>query len=136
LPNKAVRASEKPGGRHDRNFNGLLLGKGIDPQDVLLLRRRPHEPELNKVLEWLAAAKPDVFYVYQQTQKGRLEKFMEVMKAGGAPFPTRWKSALSQWWAIYYIFDTSYGKAYVGSAYGENNVLGRWLNYAARGRGH
>ena len=27
------------------------------------------------------------------------------------------------------------GKAYVGSAYGENNLLGRWLNYAARGHG-
>jgi hypothetical protein len=49
--------------------------------------------------------------------------------------PTRWKSALSQWRGIYYIFDTSDGKGYVGSAYGESNLLGRWLNYLARGHG-
>src|SRR5262249_13639389 len=33
--------------------------------------------------------------------------------------PARWKSVLSQWRGIYYIFDTSDGKGYVGSAYGE-----------------
>jgi hypothetical protein len=47
----------------------------------------------------------------------------------------RWKSALPQWRGIYYIFDTSDGKGYVGSAYGEANLFGRWLNYAARGHG-
>jgi hypothetical protein len=49
--------------------------------------------------------------------------------------PTGWKSALSQWRGIYYIFDTSDGKGYVGSAYGETNLLGRWIHYAARGHG-
>jgi hypothetical protein len=49
--------------------------------------------------------------------------------------PARWRSALSQWRGVYYIFDTSDGKGYVGSAYGESNLLGRWLNYAARGHG-
>ncbi|HEV3469033.1 MAG TPA: GIY-YIG nuclease family protein [Pyrinomonadaceae bacterium] len=49
--------------------------------------------------------------------------------------PMRWKSKLSEWRGIYYIFDTSDGKGYIGSAYGESNLLGRWLNYAARGHG-
>src|SRR6266568_8262302 len=49
--------------------------------------------------------------------------------------PVRWESALSQWRGIYYIFDTSDGKGYVGSAYGGRNLLGRWLNYAASGHG-
>jgi hypothetical protein len=49
--------------------------------------------------------------------------------------PTRWKSRLSEWRAIYFIFDTSDGKGYVGSAYGESNLLGRWMNYADRGHG-
>lgn len=49
--------------------------------------------------------------------------------------PTRWQTAISQWRGIYYIFDTSDGKGYVGSAYGEDNLLGRWRNYAARGHG-
>jgi hypothetical protein len=49
--------------------------------------------------------------------------------------PDIWKSAISQWRGIYFIFDVSDGKGYVGSAYGENNLLGRWLNYAASGHG-
>jgi hypothetical protein len=240
------------------NFNDLLLGKAIDPRRVLVLRHRPPEPQLSRVLPWLAAEKPDLFNAYQQTQGEKLEGVMRTMEntgyvasfigreAGRALFvglyamkgskpltydeywnipanidlkelgmagftgekrssilwfdlalvdfytpwkgklivgwppperswwrrahrnilpvlairedsaldaampewdainlsweelgvlPTRWKSALSQWRGIYYIFDTSDGKGYVGSAYGESNLLGRWLDYAARGHG-
>jgi hypothetical protein len=49
--------------------------------------------------------------------------------------PSYWKSVLSQWRGIYYVFDTSDGKGYVGSAYGETNLYGRWRGYAARGHG-
>jgi hypothetical protein len=49
--------------------------------------------------------------------------------------PSRWKSALSQWRGIYYIFDGSDGKGYVGAAYGSDNILGRWLGYSKRGHG-
>lgn len=48
---------------------------------------------------------------------------------------SRWRSALSQWRAIYLIYDESDGKGYVGAAYGETNLLGRWLSYASRGHG-
>ena len=49
--------------------------------------------------------------------------------------PAQWESALSHWRGIYYIFDISETKGCVGSAYGKDNLLGRWLNYAARGHG-
>jgi len=49
--------------------------------------------------------------------------------------PSKWKAALSQWRGIYFIFDESDGKGYVGSAYGKDNIIGRWLNYAKRGHG-
>ncbi len=49
--------------------------------------------------------------------------------------PILWRSALSEWRGIYYIFDASDGKGYVGSAYGDTNLLGRWQNYAASGHG-
>ena len=49
--------------------------------------------------------------------------------------PSRWKAALREWRGIYFIFDESDGKGYVGSAYGTENILGRWLNYAATGHG-
>jgi len=239
------------------NLNDLLRGKGIDPEQVLVLRHRPSEPELNKVLPWLAAERPEMFNAYQQTQSEKLERAMlgagyiasfVGQEAGKALFiglysigeskaltateywqvpayvelkekfgmmgfspkegrstllwfdlvlrefyaqwkgklivhwptperswwrrahknemtvlavleesvldaampswdeisltweelsvlPTRWRSALSQWRGIYYIFDSSDGKGYVGSAYGEGNLLGRWLNYAASGHG-
>ncbi len=31
-------------------LNDLLRGKNIDPEQVLVMRHRPSEPELNKVL--------------------------------------------------------------------------------------
>lgn len=241
------------------NLNDLLRGKRIDPRNALVLRHRPHEPQLRKVLPWLAAEKPGVFNAYQQTQGEKLERVMQAMTGSGciASFighepgkalfvglysidkskpltfeeywkvpayvemkafgmkgwsrksdrrtllwfnltltdfcaqwkgklivnwppperswwrrahrnempiaailedsaletvmpdwnelrltwadlgvlPTDWKSALSQWRGVYYIFDTLVGKGYVGSAYGKDNLLGRWLNYAARGHG-
>lgn len=49
--------------------------------------------------------------------------------------PASWRQALSQWRGIYYIFDKVAGMGYVGAAYGTQNILGRWLNYAATGHG-
>jgi hypothetical protein len=238
------------------NLNDLLVGKGIDPHEVLVLRHRPFEPELNKVLPWLAAEKPEVFNAYQQAQNERVESAMTRSKyvasfirheAGQALFvglyevhgsksitrkqywakpanaelktfgmtgyseestrssilwfdlttvdfyshwkgklivrwppperswfrraqnndmsvvaildesalvdalpewdeidltwnqlgviPSRLKMALAQWRGIYYIFDSYDGKGYVGAAYGSENLLGRWRQYAERGHG-
>lgn len=49
-------------------LNDLLRVEGIDPGGVLVLRHRPFEPRLRKVLPWLAAERPDVLNAYQQTQ--------------------------------------------------------------------
>ena len=241
------------------NLRDLLLDRNIGPLNVLVLRHRPPEPELRKVLPWLAAEKPDVFNAYQQTQSENAEQAMkraahvaafighepgkalfvglyavkgykpitpkeywqipvnvELKSFGGGEgfteesprssilwfdlvltdfyahwkgklivrwpppeiswyrwadrphnemsvlaileesgldpavpewdtidlrwaelriLPTRLRSKLSEWRGVYYIFDTSDGKGYVGSAYGESNLLGRWLGYAARGDG-
>src|SRR5439155_26106759 len=68
--------SRTTNGRLEINLNDLLLGKGIDPQLVLVLRHRPWEPQLNKVLPWLAAERPDVFNAYQQTQGEKVEGAM------------------------------------------------------------
>ena len=46
-----------------------------------------------------------------------------------------WKSKLAEWRGIYYIFDAADAKGYVGSAYGIENLLGRWQNYATSGSG-
>ena len=49
--------------------------------------------------------------------------------------PKSWKAALREWRGIYFIFDTRTKKGYVGSAYGNDNILGRWLGYAKSGHG-
>jgi hypothetical protein len=240
-------------------LSSLLSETSIDPRRVIVMRHRPFEPELNKVLPWLAAEKPDVFNAYQQTQGPKLEKVMSALRGTGyvASFighgpgralfvglyqigdsrpltlseywevpayaemktfgmrgftpdqgrssllwfdlcltefyaqwkgklvvgwppperswwrrahrndfpvlavleesalvagmpgwnemslsweeldvlPTRWRAAIEQWRGIYYIFDRSDGKGYVGSAYGADNLLSRWQNYAATGHG-
>lgn len=49
--------------------------------------------------------------------------------------PASWKSALSQWRGIYFIYDAGRQAGYVGSAYGSENILGRWRDYARTGHG-
>jgi hypothetical protein len=49
--------------------------------------------------------------------------------------PERWKNILSQWPAVYYIIDKSDRMGYVGSAYGSENLFGRWSEYGQNGHG-
>lgn len=46
-----------------------------------------------------------------------------------------WKTALENQKAVYLIVDRKTGKKYVGSAYGDNMLLGRWRNYIENGHG-
>lgn len=46
-----------------------------------------------------------------------------------------WKSVLSNVKGIYLIVDTITGRQYVGSAYGEDCIWQRWVNYATDGHG-
>jgi len=44
-----------------------------------------------------------------------------------------WKTALENQKGVYLITDTNTGKLYVGSAYGKDMILGRWITYAKSG---
>lgn len=46
-----------------------------------------------------------------------------------------WRTALQNQKGVYLIVDQSNGKMYVGSAYGEDMLLGRWLSYIKNGHG-
>ena len=46
-----------------------------------------------------------------------------------------WIKALSSVNGVYLIQDTLSGKLYVGSAYGDQGIYGRWSNYAQNGHG-
>lgn len=238
------------------NLNDLLTKASIDPTTVIVLRHRPAESQLNKVLPWLAAENPAVFDAYQRAHGARLERALstashvasfigrepgralftglyevrghepltedqfwsipenvELRKHGMRGFvpdderssiywfdlertgvysqwtgrlvvrwpsperswwrwahknefivecihaenvliprmpewhtmnlswtdlsalPMAWMASLREWRGIYYIFDESSCKGYVGSASGNENILGRWLGYAASGHG-
>ena len=54
-------------------LNDLLTGRGIHQKEVLVLRHRPVEPQLRKVLPWLAAERPEVFNPYQRKHGERVE---------------------------------------------------------------
>lgn len=49
--------------------------------------------------------------------------------------PSKWQGALAQWRGVYFIFDSESRSGYVGSAYGADNLLGRWRSYASTGHG-
>jgi len=46
-----------------------------------------------------------------------------------------WKTALENQKGVYLITDINTGRRYVGSAYGENMILGRWKSYIHNGHG-
>lgn len=236
------------------NLNDLLKKEGIDPKSVIVMRHRPYEPELRKVLPWLASDKPHIYNAYQSAHFERAERALlraeyvasfigheagkalfiglyeikgnkpityeefykmkdnqELMRHGMtglqdkdacrlwfdlrctdfykdwkgkmvvswpggerswyrwankneiplfavleeralnevmprwdqlkftwselSAIPSSWSAALSEWRGIYYIFDQSDKSGYVGSAYGKDNLLGRWKNYALSGHG-
>ena len=106
------------------SWRGKLVVSWPPPERSWWRRAHRNEMPVTAILEdsALAAAMPEWNEIELTWQKL-------------AVLPTRWKDALSQWRGIYFIFDSSDGKGYVGSAYGKSNLLGRWLNYAARGDG-
>lgn len=62
------------------NLNDLLIMKNINPKEVIVMRHRPYEPELRKVLPWLASDKPELYNAYQSAHFERGEKAL--LKAG------------------------------------------------------
>lgn len=240
-------------------LNDLLQKHGIDPQQVIVMRHRPDEPGLRKVLPWMVHEHPAVFNAYQQSHSGPQEEALRKLAGKGwiasffglaakeavfcglyrihgyqeldlkefwsipenailrehgmlgwarkgrkrglwfdlqldgtfyaewigrlivkwppperawwrraerntlaidsiateshfasampewrelvlkwsdlALIPASWKAALREWRGIYLIRDLRDGLAYVGSAYGVENLLGRWQNYAKSGDG-
>jgi Predicted 3'-5' exonuclease related to the exonuclease domain of PolB len=67
------------------NLSSILIDNRVDPRHVLVMRHRPQEPELRKVLPWLAADRPQVFNAFQQTHGERVERAMLGAKHGHEP---------------------------------------------------
>ena len=70
----------------------------------------------------------DIFPGYDKVRISWSEMSRVIKKEG-------WKTALENQKGVYLTTDTSNGKMYVGSAYGENMILGRWRSYVRTGHG-
>ena len=57
-------------------LNTLLTNRRFSPESVIVLRHRPHEPALNRILPWIVAERPDLFNAYQETHGSALEGAM------------------------------------------------------------
>lgn len=91
---------------------------------------------------WYRWADRNAFSVYAITTDNQL---IQEMPAWGdlvlsynelLSLPGKWREALRHWRGIYLIFDNEVRKAYVGSAYGKENIFGRWEEYATTGHGN
>jgi hypothetical protein len=96
----------------------------------------------NNERAWARWAEPNTFevqIVYEESQfSPPMPDWRELVFDwnGLGIMPTSWRSALREWRGIYYIFDVSDAKGYVGAAYGKENILGRWTNYSKTGHGN
>lgn len=76
-------------------FLDMMQKHGIDPATTLVMRHRPEQPSLARVLPWLVDEHPEAFNAYQSTQYPRQQKQFEkaeflasflAMNAGEAVF--------------------------------------------------
>lgn len=234
-------------------LNDLFDRSGIDPSDVVVVRHRPSEARLNRIMPWLVSERPDLFSAYEAVQDRRaaatfrrrryLASFLGLQPGAGVfaslsqigdvqqlsdrdyrsdpaqselfnlglattptsspvsrfnlsridgwdpwagrlvidwpgkelswyrlaernafavrfiseeslfaksmphwtalnltwtelqTLPASWKSRLAGWRGVYFIFDTSRKAGYIGSAAGDENMLGRWTQYGRTGHG-
>ncbi|MCH9806884.1 MAG: GIY-YIG nuclease family protein [Alphaproteobacteria bacterium] len=90
---------------------------------------------------WYRWASRNVLEIEALCETSRFEQRMPswdelvMTRADLEAMPRAWQAALAQWRGIYFITDETDGKGYVGSAYGGDNIMGRWRAYASNGHG-
>lgn len=70
----------------------------------------------------------DIFPGYDKVNISWIELYRVITK-------NTWRTALQNQKGVYLLTDISNGKLYVGSAYGESMILGRWESYIMTGHG-
>lgn len=65
-------------------FRTLLEDYNLEPSRVLVLRHKPPETRLQKVMPWIADKRPDLFNFYQSIQNTRVEAQMARATHGAA----------------------------------------------------
>lgn len=84
-----------------------------------------------------------VLGIYESRYRGELFRSFEEINLGFSALEVivknelmDWKAALTSVFGIYLITDKNTGKQYVGSAYGEGGIWGRWTTYISSFHGN
>jgi len=76
-------------------LNGMLEASGIDLREVVVMRHRPWEQQLNKALDGIVAKRRELFERYQSTHAPRVESAMSRAEFKMADACRR--AAIAQW---------------------------------------
>ena len=112
--------------KHFSQWKGKLIIRWLGGERAWYRRadRKKNEFEIHAITE-------DSILVREMPEWNQLTLTWSDLK----DLPRKWCDKLKQWRGIYFIMDVSDGKGYVGAAYGHDNLLGRWSNYAKSGHG-
>ncbi len=112
---------------YEKYFGRLIIKFKNKSQTMIRLANSViNECEVNQILP--DTFDNDIFPGYEQVNVTWNELSRVVTKES-------WKTALQNQKGVYLISDITNGKMYVGSAYGENMILGRWKSYIKNGNG-
>ena len=122
----AVGYKHKTISKYEKYFGRIIVKYHNKSQNLVRTGKLMNDLEVYKIL-------PDIFddddfpgyenvYVSWKDLKRLIDK-------------KTWKTALENQKGVYLITDIKTGKFYVGSAYGENMILGRWQSYIKTGHG-
>ncbi len=112
---------------HEKYFGRLIIKFKNKSQTMIRLATSVlNDCEVHQILP--DTFDNDIFPGYDKVDISWCELFRVVTKES-------WKTALENQKGVYLISDKSNGKIYVGSAYGEDMILGRWKSYVKNGHG-
>lgn len=112
---------------YEKYFGRLIIKfKNRSQAMIRLATSVIHQCEVHQILP--DTFDNDIFPGYDQVNLSWSELSRVITKES-------WKTALKNQKGVYLISDKSNGKMYVGSAYGEDMILGRWKSYVRTGHG-
>lgn len=126
-------------GRHEYVLEEVEASRAMNGRVVVAFKRTGRQPYLLGE-NWVDAMHLDQVYA-EKLSIGEFPGFKAVnLNKDELDIVIRdalasWRAALSNVAGVYLITDTASGRLYVGSAYGEEGIWGRWSNYSASGHG-
>ncbi len=114
-----------------KEFIGRLKVKNIETSRGSAFNFEKHYDSI-EVVEVLDKAYTEKVFPGYEWIDIPFEEMSEIIKRSNEG----WKNPLGSVYGIYMLTDTKNGKRYIGSAYGESGIWGRWSDYCANYHGN